>query len=171
MTRAKLALRSPIMMFTYGCPYGWNRWLLPLNNWTLFCRACLACLMLVWRLLEMWVSISGYLYMSTCLNDLFSFAHTWGIGVTSLVYQQNIGCRLWLSHCFGPFVFCICPPHWELNCSASAGYGALVLYRLLKARCNSCPLWASHCFRTSVSLYAFCKFRACFQWALINIIY
>ena len=28
----------------------------------------------------------------------------------------------------------------ELNCSASEVYGALVLYRLLKTRCNSCPL-------------------------------
>ena len=71
-----------------------------------------------------------------------------------------------LAHLFSAYA----PPHWELNCSSSAGYGALVLCCLVKTRCNSCcfePVIASgHLFS-----HAFCKFRACFQWALTNIKY
>ena len=82
-----------------------------------------------------------------------------------LPYLLNSKC-IALAHLFSAYA----PPHWELNCSSSAGYGALVLCCLLKTRCNSCcfePVIASgHLFS-----HAFCKCRACFQWALINIIY
>ena len=83
-----------------------------------------------------------------------------------LPYLLNSKC-IALAHLFSAYA----PPHWELNCSSSAGYGALMLYRLLETRCNHCWLWASHCFKSFVSPCVFCKFRACFQWELINIIY
>ena len=126
------------MTFTYGCPYGWNCWLFPLNHCTLFYRAYLACLMLVWRLLEIWISISGCLYMR-----LWTLQHV--PIITSALREHWF---LWCQHirqccylaCVNPvelaivteqvIVQFICShmlfANWTLTCLASAALGPLV---------------------------------------------
>ena len=126
------------MTFTYRCPYGWNRWLLPLNHCTLFYRACLACLMSVWRLLEMWVSISGCLYMW-----LWTLQHVPIIITSALREHWFLWCQQHIRQCY---LACVTPvdlavteqvivqficshmllANWTLTCLASAALGTLV---------------------------------------------
>ena len=137
------------MTFTYSCPYGWNRCLLPLNHCVWLYLACLTCLMLACRLLEIWVNISG------CFNMWLQHCSLYTFITSSLRECWLLRGQKHIRQCC--YLACVTPRHWLLTLSTSllslfvcllpsfSNIWALVLSRLLNSSTFACWYWAIHC--------------------------